>query len=122
MDQDGKSDPYIKVRLGKKVVNKRKSTSPEALIPSSFSELTWMQSCQEHPNWVDCYDYDFIGQDDLIGTTYIDLEDRLFDKRWRVLGAGADRDAPCTKACGEASLHSPLSSAHRAMWNCGWTF
>jgi hypothetical protein len=34
---------------------------------------------------ISCLDYDtlHIGPDDLIGTTVIDLEDRVFDKRWR---------------------------------------
>lgn len=33
---------------------------------------------------IEVKDYDDIGQDDLIGRTVIDLEDRWFDQRWQV--------------------------------------
>jgi hypothetical protein len=34
---------------------------------------------------VKIYDYDEIFGDDLIGTTYVDLEDRFFSMEWRAV-------------------------------------
>ena len=36
---------------------------------------------------IEAWDKDAISADDLIGTTVIDLEDRLFDSRWNAMGA-----------------------------------
>ncbi|KAF1325644.1 Inositol polyphosphate 5-phosphatase, partial [Globisporangium splendens] len=83
----GKSDPYLRMKLGKEKVDDRKNfiddtTDPDfykmyqinALLPGA-SILT-----------IEAMDHDFVGGDDLIGRTTIDLEDRLFDQRWQDMG------------------------------------
>jgi len=92
MDKDifgrpAKSDPYIRVTLGKFKFDDREHAQDDmtdvdlyqvveinAELPGS-SQLT-----------VEIMDKDTIGSDDLIGKTVIDLEDRWFDKRWQDYG------------------------------------
>ena len=81
------SDPYIKLYLNnKEVVNEKKNHQDDQKnckwykyydIPTEIpggSTLT-----------LQCWDYDDLMSDDLIGETVIDLEDRFFDSTWQDL-------------------------------------
>ncbi|OQS02130.1 hypothetical protein THRCLA_05475 [Thraustotheca clavata] len=83
----GKSDPYLILRLGKEKINDRKNYIDDVVDPDFYKlfefHCHFPGASMLH---VDAYDHDFIGGDDLIGSTKIDLEDRFFDKNWQALG------------------------------------
>uniref|UniRef100_A0A7N8XFA5 Fer-1 like family member 6 n=1 Tax=Mastacembelus armatus TaxID=205130 RepID=A0A7N8XFA5_9TELE len=80
-DPDGKSDPYIVVRLGKNEIKDRDNYIPKQLNPV-FGRSFEVQATfpQESLLTVLIYDYDLVGGDDLIGETRIDLENRFFSQ------------------------------------------
>lgn len=81
------SDPYVKVKFGKFKFNDRENAVNDATDVDLFkvfemdAELPGTSQLQ-----IKIMDKDLIGADDLIGSTVIDLEDRLFDGRWQKLG------------------------------------
>ncbi|KAJ8599899.1 hypothetical protein CTAYLR_002819 [Chrysophaeum taylorii] len=88
MGRPGKSDPYLRVELGKTKFDDRKNYVPDATDVDLYKVV---ELNTELPGGsqlvVDLLDYDDIGlSDDLIGSTTIDLEDRWFLKRWRAIG------------------------------------
>ncbi|ERL84734.1 hypothetical protein D910_02159 [Dendroctonus ponderosae] len=68
-DLNGKSDPYIQIQLGAKLVSDRENYIPK---DASFPETTSVT--------VKVSDYDTTSADDLIGETKIDLENRFYTK------------------------------------------
>jgi hypothetical protein len=83
------SDPYVKVRLGKDTRGHAKEHV------ENTSDLDWFKSYTFKRNvklpgdsrlHVEVWDHDQFAFDDLIGSTIIDLEDRLLDQRWHDLG------------------------------------
>lgn len=81
------SDPYLKVRLGANLFNDRDNALSDATdcdlykIVEIDAELPGTSQLT-----IDIMDKDMIGSDDVIGSSVIDLEDRLFDNRWQQLG------------------------------------
>lgn len=85
-DLDAKADPYVKVKLGNHVVSGRAKHKSHTLDPDLYIRLPQTDgdlrttfpgaSVLE----VSVYDYDLFTSDDLIGTTFIDLEDRWFSE------------------------------------------
>ena len=85
-DLDAKADPYIKVKLGNQVVSGRDKHKSHTLDPDLYIRLPHNDrdlrttfpgaSVLE----VSVFDYDWLTSDDLIGTTFIDLEDRWFSE------------------------------------------
>uniref|UniRef100_A0AAR5QBP0 C2 domain-containing protein n=1 Tax=Dendroctonus ponderosae TaxID=77166 RepID=A0AAR5QBP0_DENPD len=80
-DLNGKSDPYIQIQLGAKLVSDRENYIPKDVNPifgrcfefqASFPETTSVT--------VKVSDYDTTSADDLIGETKIDLENRFYTK------------------------------------------
>ncbi|XP_050311727.1 otoferlin isoform X2 [Anthonomus grandis grandis] len=80
-DLNGKSDAYIQVKLGHRVISDRDNYIPKEVNPifgrcfefqASFPEDTFVI--------IGIYDYDMTSKDDLIGETKIDLENRYFTK------------------------------------------
>jgi hypothetical protein len=78
---------------------------------------------------IDIMDQDLIGSDDIIGSTSIDLEDRIFDGRWREWGKenqclpGTDEVDPtkvryATKPIERRSLYVPGFSIGRGVLEC----
>lgn len=116
------SDPYLKVKLGKEKFDDRKNFVEDAkdvdlykMIPFNC-ELPGTSQLQ-----ISLMDHDFIGGDDLIGKTTIDLEDRWFDARWQKMGEenvqlpGSDPKDPTkvrwqTKPIERRSLYVPSQS------------
>ncbi|KAJ0394355.1 hypothetical protein P43SY_006836 [Pythium insidiosum] len=83
----GKSDPYLKLTLGKEKVDDRKNYIDDTTDPD-FYKMFQLSATLPGASIlkIDAYDFDLIGGDDLIGSTIIDLEDRVFDQRWQDLG------------------------------------
>ncbi|KAK5890071.1 hypothetical protein CesoFtcFv8_013638 [Champsocephalus esox] len=86
-DPDGKSDPYIVLRLGKNEIKDRDNYIPKQLNPVFGSSFEMQASFpQESLLSVVIYDYDMVGGDDLIGETRIDLENRFYSRHRATCG------------------------------------
>nr|XP_046260385.1 fer-1-like protein 6 isoform X2 [Scatophagus argus] len=121
-DPDGKSDPYIVIRLGKKEIKDRDNYIPKQLNPV-FGRSFELQATfpQDSLLSVLIYDYDLVGGDDLIGETRIDLENRFYSQHRATCGLPAEysfegynawRDCLkpselLTKLCRENGLEDP---------------
>uniref|UniRef100_A0A803T095 Fer-1 like family member 6 n=1 Tax=Anolis carolinensis TaxID=28377 RepID=A0A803T095_ANOCA len=121
-DPDGKSDPYIVLRLGKTEIKDRDNYIPKQLNPI-FGRSFEIQATfpKESLLSVLIYDYDLIGSDDLIGETKIDLENRFYSRhratcglqsQYEIEGYNAWRDATkpteiLTKLCKDNKLNGP---------------
>ncbi|XP_074551223.1 fer-1-like protein 6 [Halichoeres trimaculatus] len=86
-DPDGKADPYIVLRLGKKEIKDRDNYIPKQLNPV-FGRSFEIQATfpKESLLSVVIYDYDMVGGDDLIGETRIDLENRFYSRHRATCG------------------------------------
>lgn len=85
-DIGGYSDPYLIVRLGKKEHNERKNYQVNELNPIICKKFDFEAHFPGCPLLeVRCMDHDLLFGDDLIGTTFVDLEDRYFLPEWRGL-------------------------------------
>ena len=83
----GSSDPYLRVQLGKQVINGRKEHLVDVTDAPFFKMYEFpcaIPGCGRLK--IDCFDYDVVGGDDIIGSTSIDIEDRWFNKEWKALG------------------------------------
>ncbi|XP_076119323.1 fer-1-like protein 6 [Alosa pseudoharengus] len=86
-DPDGKSDPYIVLRLGKTEIKDRDNYIPKQLNPVFGRSFEFQASFpRESLLKVLIYDYDLIGGDDLIGETQIDLENRFYSRHRATCG------------------------------------
>ena len=88
MGKPGRSDPYLRVKLGKNLFDDRVNAIDDVVDADMYkviemnAELPGTSQLQ-----IEVMDKDDIGSDDLIGKTVIDLEDRWFDGRWQKLGS-----------------------------------
>nr|XP_033790769.1 fer-1-like protein 6 isoform X2 [Geotrypetes seraphini] len=121
-DPDGKSDPYIVLRIGKTEIKDRNNYIPKQLNPI-FGRSFELQATfpQESLLTLLIYDYDLVGTDDLIGSTKIDLENRFYSRhratcglhsKYEIEGYNAWRDATkpseiLTKLCKDNKLDGP---------------
>lgn len=124
----GKSDPYLKVKLGGVIFDDRKNAVDDATDVDFYKMIEF--GC-ELPGvsqlTVQVYDHDVIGSDDLIGETNIDLEDRWFDNKWQQIGA-ENREEPdglaevpprwSTKDLERRTLYVPTSNASQGIVEC----
>ncbi|NXN99007.1 FR1L6 protein, partial [Rhinopomastus cyanomelas] len=122
-DPDGKSDPYIVLRLGNTEIKDRENYIPKQLNPV-FGRSFEIQATfpRDSSLTVLIYDHDFVGADDLIGETKIDLENRFYSRhratcglqsQYEVEGYNAWRDATkpseiLTKLCKDYRLSGPF--------------
>ncbi|XP_005354674.1 fer-1-like protein 6 [Microtus ochrogaster] len=121
-DPDGKSDPYIVLRLGKTEIKDRDKYIPKQLNPV-FGRSFEIQATFPNESLLSVliYDHDMIGSDDLIGETKIDLENRFYSKhraicglqsQYEIEGYNAWRDTSkpteiLTKLCKDNKLDGP---------------
>ena len=80
-DPDGKSDPYIKVKIGKKTISDKDNYIPSNLNPI-FGKMFELPATLplDHTLSVSVMDWDRLSADDLIGETKIDLENRFLSQ------------------------------------------
>ncbi|KAG8441622.1 hypothetical protein GDO86_010709 [Hymenochirus boettgeri] len=121
-DPDGKSDPYIVLRLGKTEIKDRDNYIPKQLNPV-FGRSFEIQATFPKDSLLSVliYDHDLIGSDDLIGETKIDLENRFFSRhratcglqsRYEIEGYNTWRDSTkpteiLSKLCKDNKLDGP---------------
>ncbi|NXX55327.1 FR1L6 protein, partial [Scopus umbretta] len=122
-DPDGKSDPYIVLRLGNTEIKDRENYIPKQLNPV-FGRSFEIQGTFPRDSLLTVliYDHDFVGTDDLIGETKIDLENRFYSRhratcglqsQYEIEGYNAWRDATkpseiLTKLCKEYGINGPF--------------
>uniref|UniRef100_A0A8C3JQU8 Fer-1 like family member 6 n=1 Tax=Calidris pygmaea TaxID=425635 RepID=A0A8C3JQU8_9CHAR len=122
-DPDGKSDPYIVLRLGNTEIKDRENYIPKQLNPV-FGRSFEIQATfpKDSLLTVLIYDHDFVGTDDLIGETKIDLENRFYSRhratcglqsQYEIEGYNAWRDATkpseiLTKLCKDYRIDGPF--------------
>ncbi|CAN2391648.1 FerI [Pristimantis euphronides] len=122
-DPDGKSDPYIVLRLGKTEIKDRDKYIPKQLNPV-FGRSFEIQATFPNESLLTIliYDHDLIGTDDLIGETRIDLENRFYSRhratcglqsQYEIEGYNAWRDSTkpteiLTKLCKDNKIPAPI--------------
>eukprot|EP00164_Ancoracysta_twista_P019656 GFYU01034692.1.p1 GENE.GFYU01034692.1~~GFYU01034692.1.p1 ORF type:complete len:120 (-),score=46.60 GFYU01034692.1:32-391(-) len=101
-DDGGASDPFLTLKLGKENIDDKENKLEETLQPEFYRSFE-MKCLLPGPSrlTVDVYDWDILGANDLIGSTHIDVENRLFNKKW---------DTFKKKPVEARSLWSPASS------------
>ncbi|XP_015125981.1 otoferlin [Diachasma alloeum] len=98
----GKSDPYLRIKLGKSDINDKKNYIPNQLNPifGKCFEID-AQFPKDHTLTIQVWDYDATSSDDLIGETRIDIENRYYSnhrghcgisRTWSKSGYNAWRD------------------------------
>ena len=77
------NDSYIVLELGDKKIKDKKriddNNNPKFFRSYRFNTILPGSGALE----ISFFDYDFIGRDELIGSTTIDIESRFFDRTWR---------------------------------------
>ncbi|CAJ0930465.1 unnamed protein product [Ranitomeya imitator] len=78
-DPNGKSDPYVVVKVGEQMMDSQERYIPKQLNPvfGEVFELT-ISFPVESELTISVFDHDLIGSDDLIGETKLDLENRFY--------------------------------------------
>uniref|UniRef100_A0A4W3JUH3 Fer-1-like protein 4 n=1 Tax=Callorhinchus milii TaxID=7868 RepID=A0A4W3JUH3_CALMI len=80
-DLNGKSDPYIVVKVGEHVQDSKERYIPKQLNPVFGEEFEiTVEFPLETELTVSIFDHDMVGKDNLIGETKIDLENRYYSK------------------------------------------
>jgi len=85
-DIGGASDPYVKISCGEEEFSERDNYAldePSPFFGKHYDFPVVFPGCP--PVRVDIMDYDDLFGDDLIGTSWIDMEDRYFLPEWRAL-------------------------------------
>ena len=87
LNSNNKSDPFLKLRLGKTTINDKDRYLKETVNPDFYrvfelpAELPGASQLD-----IELWDYDKLSANDFIGKTVIDLEDRWFEQAWQNFG------------------------------------
>jgi hypothetical protein len=85
-DLGSESDPYLKIKCGNKLYDERDNYQMDERNPKFHKMYDFNSLFPGCPMlFIDAYDYDDLFGDDLIGSTFIDLEDRYFLPEWRCI-------------------------------------
>ena len=86
-DPGGKSDPYLKVKIGKKEISDKENYIPNQLSPL-FGKMFELPATLplDHTLTVTVMDWDRLSADDLIGQTRIDIENRFLSQYRPICG------------------------------------
>jgi hypothetical protein len=94
-DSNGSADPYLMVSLGKQEISCRNFAKSRCLNPVFHQRFEFQT---ELPGVsilrINLMDADTLTKDDLIGSTIIDLEERIMSKQWMLAGQGDDSKPP----------------------------
>ena len=106
-DSGGGSDPYLKLRLGRKEINDSKNRKSDTLNPEFRSVFEFQFGLPgEALLHIELYDWDMLGFDEMIGATTVDLENRWFSQEWLNTGAGG-LNSPHMRPIELRTLHVP---------------
>ena len=109
-DIGGASDPYVKISCGEEEFSERDNyvlDEPNPDFCKHYDFPVVFPGCP--PIRVDIMDYDDLFGDDLIGTSWIDLEDRYFLQEWRAL---ADKPVEYRQ------IYHPSSAVSQGVFKC----
>ena len=85
-DAGSESDPYLILAIGDTVFNERDNYQLDEPNPGFYKSFDFVATLPGCPQLIlHVMDYDDLFGDDLIGTTYVDLEDRYFLPEWRAI-------------------------------------
>lgn len=85
-DIGSESDPYLVVSCGERSYNNRENYKLNERNPKFNLHYKFQGDLPGVPTLkIEAYDYDDLFGDDLIGVTYIDLDDRFYNPKWRAL-------------------------------------
>lgn len=96
----------VQIRLGDKLINDKENLQKCTLKPNFFKcyeMVTQLPGASQLD--VSVYDYDRFGADELIGSTFVDLEDRWFSPEWQ----NFERNHNITTSLG---VRKPLERRH----------
>jgi hypothetical protein len=80
------SDPYIKVTCGENVFDERNNYQLNQPSPQINKMFKFNASFPGSPSiMIEAFDYDDLFGDDLIGKTFIEMDDRFFNPNWQKL-------------------------------------
>jgi hypothetical protein len=81
-----KSDPYLKLRCGKKTVDERDNYQLDCDMPDFYQHFDFTVDLPGAPVLeMEVWDYDGFFGDEIIGKTKIDLDDRFYSLSWQSL-------------------------------------
>ena len=109
-DIGGASDPYVKISCGEETFDERDNYAldePNPFFGKHYDFPVVFPGCP--PVRVDIMDYDDLFGDDLIGTSWIDMEDRYFLPEWRAL---ADKPVEYRQ------IYHPSSAVSQGVFKC----
>jgi len=85
-DSGSASDPYLFITCNGKTFNERDHYQLDEPNPKFYKHFDFEGTFPgSSPIKIDVFDYDDIFGDDLIGTSFLDLEDRYFSMEWNAL-------------------------------------
>jgi len=85
-DVGSDSDTYAIIKCGDNVFDERENYQDDEPNPKFYKMYEFsgkFPGCM--PLEIECWDYDCLFGDDIIGSTVIDLDDRFFNPKWQAL-------------------------------------